>query len=231
MSEFSKVKNYLKQHIRFTDKRFLEFKILAGQFVVNEFTPSERPREFAELLNYLVAHPIQGTNEYIAARAEALSAGQAAPHDLAIAIYILCIKWPDFHHYTNGLHDKLFGKTADKIVVTFMDKMQWEPEVLWEYSKTDNTPTVEDAADRHRSSPVPTTRLVYLTIKNYSQSSASLFWVDYLGEEILYNKIPPQTKFNQATYNAHKWIVRDTRSGKKLDEIYMAKDFEEIIIK
>lgn len=50
---------------------------------------------------------------------------------------------------------------------------------------------------------------VYLVFLNKSNRSVQIIWVNYAGDEVLYQNLAPKTLFKVRSFVTHPWIVRD----------------------
>lgn len=59
--------------------------------------------------------------------------------------------------------------------------------------------------------------------------SASLYWIDFAGQKVLYAEIPPNGRHVQQTYRGHVWISENSYGY--CDVIFTVENNVEIIIK
>lgn len=55
-----------------------------------------------------------------------------------------------------------------------------------------------------------------VTFKNITERKASLFWLDYNGERVLYKKLGSGEETKMNTFVGHPWVFRDSDSGDEL---------------
>ncbi|MGX1499828.1 hypothetical protein ACSSV1_004888 [Labrenzia sp. MBR-25] len=136
MSEFSQLKTLLLKKIAGNKTAFLAFKKAAGNFALREFPGRRMDDELPELLFEATGYRYEkgDMGGGLPGRVRALSAGQAgADRNVAIAIYLLFMKCPEYHHYVPLLEEQLFGTDPDtKHPVSIKDALGWEPAgVAW----------------------------------------------------------------------------------------------------
>jgi len=52
----------------------------------------------------------------------------------------------------------------------------------------------------------------YVNFKNNSSFVCEVFWIDFEGNEVLYNTLNPGDSYRQETYVEHPWVARDVKT-------------------
>lgn len=66
-------------------------------------------------------------------------------------------------------------------------------------------PSIETTASK---TPVAETPAVFIKFDNKSHAEIKIIWLDFAGEEKLYQSLGPSESYVQPTYSGHVWLVR-----------------------
>lgn len=132
MTELSELRDLLLATYNTKSNSFLEFKRTVGKRACLAFSKRDRDEKLPKLLKKTIGYEYVGNAVGgLAGRVEALSARQAAPNDVAFALYLLFLKLPEFHHHVAKIEEALFGvdHSTGKIK-TIKSVLDWEPQKL-----------------------------------------------------------------------------------------------------
>ena len=92
--------------------------------------------------------------------------------------------------------------------------------VRQEVTATAASPVAESAAVARPQASEPSDAGTSIRFINDSAdgSSVNIFWVDFRGDESLYNTLASNSSYEQPTYVNHRWIARNARTGAVLFE-------------
>jgi hypothetical protein len=95
-----------------------------------------------------------------------------------------------------------------------------------EAPKSISFPNIETAAS---STPVAETPAASIKFENKSSTTVKVIWVDYQGQEKLYQSLGPSDSYVQPTYCGHVWLVK-TEDGVEVGRFAATADSKLFVV-